>query len=282
MKKTVPILVVISFLLVIVILILCLVSTFRKEEPTEVTIMEVPTYEATSYEYAYMYNFLNEDAKTVYRQLYSGIHNNEKHIDLEPLLSDEEFEKVFGLLIAQEPQFYNVCGVMEYTVLIRNSKVNSINIEYLHESTEIIDKCITEVREEVVQECSEMTSREKVKYIHDYLINRVDYSETGEDIDNLTGVFYNKAATCSGYAKAFQYLCEQVGVQGVIVTGEANGNHMWNMVNINDEWLALDCTWDDPDCNDKGVIYYDYFLVDINRMEQSHKMDDYYKMILEV
>ena len=43
----------------------------------------------------------------------------------------------------------------------------------------------------------------------------------------------------------------------------SSDTHVWNAVYVNDEWLHLDVTWDDPTTNTgEDVLMYDYFLVD--------------------
>ena len=44
-------------------------------------------------------------------------------------------------------------------------------------------------------------------------------------------------------------------------------NHIWNAVNINNEWLHLDLTWDDPvtDTNE-NVLLDDFFLISNNKL----------------
>ena len=58
---------------------------------------------------------------------------------------------------------------------------------------------------------------------------------------------------CEGYARAFQVLCNVKGIPSVIVDGQAksslNGNwegHMWNFVQVDGSWYAVDVTWNDP------------------------------------
>ena len=43
--------------------------------------------------------------------------------------------------------------------------------------------------------------------------------------------------------------------------------HIWNAVKINDEWLHLDLTWDDPVSSDgKNYLYHKYFLIDTEEL----------------
>lgn len=58
---------------------------------------------------------------------------------------------------------------------------------------------------------------------------------------------------CEGYAKAYMVLCQRIGLPCVTIVGAANtvgnippiNNHMWNAVKLDDEWFAVDATWDD-------------------------------------
>ena len=85
---------------------------------------------------------------------------------------------------------------------------------------------------------------------------------------------------CEGYAKAFQYLMNEIGIDNVIVIGTAtnsNGqteNHAWNYVKLNEKWYAVDTTWDDPILIGEGTLpeksRYQYFLKGSATMNQNH------------
>lgn len=123
-----------------------------------------------------------------------------------------------------------------------------------------------------------MSEYEKVKAIHDYLVIHVDY-----DYDNLVsdtlpdsaftaeGALLLHSAVCEGYAKAFSYLCQEAGLEEVLLYGTADDGtgvqtHAWNQVLIDGEWYNIDVTWDDPLMNGKVItdgsnITYEYFLL---------------------
>ena len=43
--------------------------------------------------------------------------------------------------------------------------------------------------------------------------------------------------------------------------------HVWNAVKINNEWLHLDLTWDDPVSSDgKDYLYHKYFLINTEEL----------------
>lgn len=128
---------------------------------------------------------------------------------------------------------------------------------------------------------SSMSEYEKVRAIHDYLVDNVAYSY---DFDNRSvytaqGAFNGKAV-CQGYTEAFSLLCFNAGIQAEIVSGTAdNGNgsgpqaHAWNLVRIDDIWYEVDVTWDDP--VGASIPRYDYFLITDAQIGQDHFAESY-------
>ena len=97
----------------------------------------------------------------------------------------------------------------------------------------------------------------KVKAIHDYIIDLVDYQDKviKEDTaysQSIYSVFGDATGgpVCSGYAGAFMVLCNANGIDCISVTSDM---HQWNKVRINDTWYNMDLTWDDKGTDDDGV-----------------------------
>ena len=64
----------------------------------------------------------------------------------------------------------------------------------------------------------------------------------------------NGKTVCAGYARAFQYLLQQLGIPCYYCTGYAGEAHAWNIVALDDGYYNVDVTWDDSDGG-----RYDYF-----------------------
>lgn len=95
-----------------------------------------------------------------------------------------------------------------------------------------------------------MTSKEKIKVIHDYIINNGKYA-TDEIRKKNPNKSYNKAndilidgvGLCSAYADAMALFLYRFDIDNYRI---ASNTHIWNLVKINNKWLHLDLTWDDP------------------------------------
>ncbi|MEH6938322.1 transglutaminase domain-containing protein [Bacillus sp. JJ664] len=140
----------------------------------------------------------------------------------------------------------------------------------------------------IINEASKLnTNFDKVKYIHDYVVNlaHYDYENYLNDtvpMDSYSpyGILINKTGVCNGYALTMYFLLNYSGVKTEYVSGVVNGNgHAWNLVNLDGEYYYLDATWDDPprEYYGKDVLSYDYFLVPGEVLARDHEwnMSDY-------
>lgn len=111
-----------------------------------------------------------------------------------------------------------------------------------------------------------MSDYEKLKVFHDYLAINVESSTDDPYADSVYGALVKKQALCEGYAKAFSYLCNIVGIENMIVTGYTDVDHMWNMVKLGDSWYHVDVGWDKPSAALQelypDMVLYQYFLTD--------------------
>lgn len=271
----------------IFILFLC---SCAKSEPIDresvdtTTVVYNTNYATPSYKYSLMYNYLTEPEKLVYREIYSGLKLRVTAITITGVLKPEQFEKVYKIVAVQEVEFYDLGATMEYSVLKRTGCVNALYVSYTkdEQARHIADICIDSGVECVKEDIGGVTdTRVKVRKIHNYIITSTVYDEDALEASNIYGVFVEGRATCAGYAKAFKYLCDLYDIPCVVVTGEADGSHMWNYVRIGEKWYGVDTTWDDADAEDDMLIYQDYCLIDIIKMEENHTADKEYSIFLE-
>ena len=120
----------------------------------------------------------------------------------------------------------------------------------------------------------------RIKILHDWIIDYDSYSSTSSNRGTVYGTFIERQAVCEGYARAFKYLLDNIGINNILVIGTATnsaGNtedHMWNYVQLNGSWYAVDCTWDDPIVQGGGTIGYEvkhrYFMAGSNTMSKTH------------
>jgi hypothetical protein len=91
--------------------------------------------------------------------------------------------------------------------------------------------------------------REKVRAVHDWIVNNVEYDLGKTRRSAHDALFDGKTAVCQGYVLLAYAMLSELNLKTCIIEGLAGKereNHAWNMVNISGEWLHLDMTHDDP------------------------------------
>ena len=122
---------------------------------------------------------------------------------------------------------------------------------------------------------------------HDYVVARTEYADAvaasflgaqstqelpDDDAFGLYGSLVEGKAVCEGYAEAFQYLLQRMGIACQICTGQSKGElHEWNIVPLGGSYYHVDTTWDDTQyIADLGLNYYYYFNLSDRRISATH------------
>lgn len=216
----------------------------------------------------YSYRYLDEKEKYIYDKLIEAIEANKSKVDFDSSYSvaAEDYYAVYQLIYNDENAIYYIDTTMQSAFKSPEKKiVTSANLFYKYTSEEIrqMQKTVEEESDRIIAEITpDMTEYDIVKYFYDYLAENVAYDKDAENCRNIYGVFADKKAVCSGYSKAFSYLCDKVGIETVLVKGDADDvPHMWNMVKIGGEWYHIDVTYSVTSSNLGKYVRYDYFCV---------------------
>ena len=119
--------------------------------------------------------------------------------------------------------------------------------------------------ESFVAEISNLTDREKVKQIADYICDRVAYKDY--NAAGINRVFTGTPpvnAVCGTYADAFVYLCQRAEIPCISVVDDV---HAWNEVYVDGEWLTTDISYYDIARSDEYLFPKNYSRTDINKQK---------------
>ncbi len=143
--------------------------------------------------------------------------------------------------------------------------------EMINEINKVIDKIYVE------QINSSMSDEEKIRVIHDYIINNSKY-----DNDRINGITkYNSNTAygnliegygiCSGYTDSMAIFLDRMKIPNYKISSD---KHIWNLVYINGKWLNLDLTFDDPVTNTgEDILQHDYFLISTDELLKLDKSE---------
>ena len=120
---------------------------------------------------------------------------------------------------------------------------------------------------------AEDTPTNNIKRIHNYIINNTKYDSQRAELGVLDyksniayGALLEGYAVCGGYSDAMELFLEKMNIKNFKV---ASTDHVWNALYLDNLWLNLDLTWDDPVVSD-GSDYLDdsYFLINTDTLLQ--------------
>lgn len=158
---------------------------------------------------------------------------------------------------------YNSSSSIKFSYV--GNKTIGVEIDKAYSEEEI--KEINTIVDNVIKDniTNSMPTKEKIKVIHDYIINNTEYDKLKYENKNDTtyksntayGVLIQGYGTCNGYADAMAIFLNKINVINYKIS---NDEHIWNLVYLDGKWYHLDLTWDDP-ISDINVNRDTYFLI---------------------
>lgn len=168
-------------------------------------------------------------------------------------------------------------------IFVNYNSIGRVNITferiYNKQQIEAINRKIDLIIKDIIND--NMSDEEKIKAIHDYIINNTKYDEERANIvksgtyDTLLhssntayGALFNGKAICGGYTDTMALFLDKLGFKNYKIS---TNSHIWNVVYINGTWKHLDLTWDDPVTNTgKDILEYNFFLISDEELENKN------------
>ena len=261
----------------------------------------------------HLYQQLDNTAKIFYNELYKNKENLKTgtyKIDFgntfQSLLSKEngdvelkaQYQSAIEALIYENPEIFYLDVTKMYINIEKTTKITGTKYNvyidngseytyltegfYTEEDIEEYENLIEQAKNAIISSVQGQSDYQKIKYIHNYLIDTIQYQDdlTQNNVYDIYGALVEKKCVCEGYAKAFQYLMNEIGIENTIVIGTGTNsrnqteNHAWNYVKLKGQWYAVDVTWDDPIITGGGWLTnksrYKYFLKGSKTMSENH------------
>lgn len=168
---------------------------------------------------------------------------------------------------------------------------NGNNNSYLKESFDSKYKLdsklntLNEIKAKIKEGLINYSDYEKIRQVHDWLIDNIEYDTNVGEPYSISGALTEGRAVCEGYARSFKYLLDELNIPCVLVSGTGTNSkgeteaHAWNYVELDENWYAVDVTWDDPIIIGSGYVgdnvKYNNFLKGSNSFFKSHKEEGY-------
>ena len=211
------------------------------------------SFDASMYPY---YAMLEPDLQRLYRQIYANAQSLNTSFVPVVEVSVSRVKTVFEAVYNDHPElFWLETGYS--CKYLGSGKCVELILKY-NETADYLEQAKAEYdsRAEVILSGarSQGTVFDQEKYIHDALMEMVEYDEGAAMNQSAYSALVPGRSVCAGYARAFQYLMQQLGIPCYYCTGTSGEDHAWNIVKLDQTYYNVDVTWDDTD---PGT--YDYF-----------------------
>ena len=168
-----------------------------------------------------------------------------------------------------------------YTVSLAPSNDTNYLYDNFSSETQVNEaiSIVENIKHSTIKSLNSKSDYEKALYVHDALVNSLEYDSSTINSHNIYGALVEKSAVCEGYAKAFKYILDELNIDCILVNGTATNSsgktesHMWNYIRLDGNWYGVDVTWDDPIIVggfSKNIIRHDYFCKGGNVFNESH------------
>ena len=202
------------------------------------------------------YAMLDDTTKSLYRQIYANACDMTSSFAPCTDVNTDQVQYAFEAVFGDHPELFYVqtAYTEKYTP---DRKVVEIDLSYYTIANDLANARVqfesaAGAIEEAARQYSDDYSREK--YVHDTLIGRVVYDASAPMDQSAYSALVNGRSVCAGYARAFQYVCQKLGIPAYYCAGTSGEDHAWNIVKLSDGYYNVDVTWDDAE-----PASYDYF-----------------------
>jgi len=231
-------------------------NTDLKEAIKEALLAHDETLDVTEY------NIDWSDAKTI-QDYFSTIYA--ENPDLYYALTKNDIKDANGVIIG-----FNYPGLTKYYGSSINgvARVTKIDIQY-YDTKEVFDeryaKLMAAFNKMIAQADEGDSDFEKALILHDAIILETEYTAdisqgVSADEGSPYGILVNHDGVCEGYARTYDWLLQQVGIEASLVKHQA-GNHAWSLITLENKKYHVDVTWDDPLGQTSDYLRYTYFLL---------------------
>lgn len=238
--------------------------------------------------YGYGYHSLDRNDRLIYRRLYNCICNYESTFDLPFIgISYQHIYRILMCINYDNPLLFQTpLSIGKWSGSKDDVRSISLSYDFTQEETEYYANKVKQRAEEILEEADGAeTLYEYLLTIHNSILKEAtyDYSFSEPGTYEAFGVLIDGTGVCESYSRAFQYMCQCIGVDNILVVGLSDSEpHMWNMIRLDEDWYHSDLTWDDTilENNYDGSSVYQYFcfndvnLADFGERDISPELDE--------
>ncbi|GFN29896.1 transglutaminase domain-containing protein [Paenibacillus xylaniclasticus] len=200
--------------------------------------------------------------------------------------AEQAFKQAFADAASADDYTAYIIDSYRYTIRERANRADvEMTVQYREtaDQTAQVEQLTKQALRSIVSAAG-MNDHTKVKLIHDWVVDRVEYDTSLSSYTAYEALITGKTV-CQGYALLLQHMLTKAGLESRIVEGTVStGDHAWNLVKLDGRWYHLDATWNDaaPSMKTKNsgeaknsteatVSRYRYYLLSDKEIIRDHQ-----------
>lgn len=193
------------------------------------------------------YSMLDATGQAIYRQIYANANAMIKDFAPIEAVSATLLKNAFMAVVNDHPELFWVNTAYQYKYA-PSGRIASIHLSF-NKTADNIDMAkglFEAAAQEILSEAQELDKvHDKELFVHDALVEKLTYHKAASMNQSAYSALVLGKTVCAGYARAYQYLLQQLGIPCYYCTGYAGENHAWNIVKLEDTYYNVDVTWSD-------------------------------------
>ena len=205
----------------------------------------------------------------IYNKLYGAALLHKDKVEGIELRNYEELHPIYEALYNDCPELFWLSAYK--TLYFENTDGVTIDLEfdYRYDYDQWL-KCNELVKREagkIIDSVQGLGEYETVKAVFEKLIEMTQYDLNYLGM-SLYEFFADNRSVCENYARAAQYILNELGIENIYMSGEVlpewtevdNLCHAWNLVKVEGQWYHMDVTWGDGKMQD-GTEFTNYIYL---------------------
>ena len=223
------------------------------------------SFDAETYPY---YAMLEAEMQQIYSQIYANAMSLTPSFTPVATVSVSQLKTVFEAVYNDHPELFWLDTGYSCKYL-RSGRCAEITLKF-NETADALEQArlaFQGAAGNIVAQARGLGSQaEMEKYVHDALMGLVEYDVAAPMNQSAYSALVGGRSVCAGYARAFQYIMQELGVPCYYCTGYAGEDHAWNIVKIDGVYQNVDVTWDDTE-----EPTYNYFNKTDRELAATHR-----------
>lgn len=210
------------------------------------------TFDPVFYPY---YQMLDAKGQHVYRQIYANaLVMNDAFVPIEAVTVPEIKDAIMAVYNDHPELFWlNTIFTCKYD---KNRICAELALDFNMTGEELTQAStnFNNMTNAILTQVASYGVYDRERLVHDMLISMIEYDKGADMNQSAYSALVEGKSVCAGYARAYQYLMQRLGIPCYYCTGYTGQAHAWNIVALDDGYYNVDVTWDDTPGGE-----YDYF-----------------------